>query len=151
MERVEQKGGVMTMPKGIVARATINIDTGKVVYVEIKRKPSFYSFYAMYNVDGKKKGVPLLASLNQGMAEDLEEAVRKITARWWAGNGRVTGTKVVIFRKKEYRRLLDTDPSELGLANTQKANIPFSPASKGPYPIGYTSLQKRMDILNPRR
>ena len=139
------------MPKGIVARATINIDTGKVVYIEIKRKPSFYSFYAMYNVDGKKKGVPLLASLNQGMAEDLEEAVRKITARWRAGNGRVTGTKVVIFRKKEYRRLLDTDPSELGLTRIESANIPFSPVSKRRIPVGYTTLQQRMDILNPHR
>jgi len=141
----------MTIPKDIVARATINTDIGRVLYIEIKRKPSFYSFYTMYNVDGRKKGGPLMASLNQGMAENLEEAMRRVVARWWAGNGRVTGTKVVIFRKKEYRRLLHTDPSELGLANTQKANIPFSPASKGPYPIGYISLQKRMDILNPRR
>ena len=141
----------MTMPKGIVARATINIDTGKVVYVEIKRKPSFYSFYTMYNVAGKKKGKPLLASLNQGMAKDLEEAVRKITARWWAGNGKVTGTKVVIFRKKEYRRLLDTDPSELGLTKIESANIPFSPVSKGRIPVGYTTLQQRMNILNPQK
>ena len=141
----------MTMPKGIVARATINIDTGKVVYIEIKRKPSFYSFYAMYNVDGKKKGEPLLASFNQGMAKDLEEAVRKITARWWAVNGRVTGTKVVIFRKKEYRRLLDTDPSELGLTRIESANIPFSPVSQGRIPVGYTTLQQRMDILNPQK
>jgi hypothetical protein len=141
----------MTMPKGIVARATINIDTGKVVYIEIKRKPSFYSFYTMYNVDGKKKGKPLIASLAQGKADNLEDAVRKITARWWAGNGKVTSTKVVVFRKKEYRRLLHTDPSELGLVHIEAVNIPFSPAPKGQYPIGYTSLQKRMDILNPRR
>ena len=139
------------MPKGIVARATINIDTGKVVYIEIKRKPSFYSFYTMYNVDGKKKREPLLASLNQGMAKDLEEAVRMITARWWTGNGRVTSTKVVIFRKKECRRLLDTDPSELGLTRIESANIPFSPVSKRRIPVGYTTLQQRMDILNPHR
>ena len=105
----------------------------------------------MYNVAGKKKGEPLLASLNQGMAKDLEEAVRKITARWWAGNGRVTGTKVVIFRKKEYRQLLDTDPSELGLTRIESVNIPFSPVSKGRIPVGYTTLQQRMNILNPQK
>ena len=141
----------MTLPKDIVARATINTDTGRVLYVEIKRKPSFYSFYTMYNVAGKKKGKPLLASLNRGMAKDLEEAVQKITARWWAGNGKVTGTKVVIFRKKEYRRLLVTDPSELGLTRIKSANIPFSPVSKGRIPVGYTTLQQRMNILNPQK
>jgi hypothetical protein len=141
----------MTLPKDIVARATINTDTGRVLYIEIKRKPSFYTFYTLYNVDGKKKGKPLMASLAQGKADNLEDAVRKITARWWAGNGRVTSTKVVIFRKKEYRRLLHTDPSELGLTSTQAANIPFSPASKARIPLGYITLQQRMDILNPRR
>jgi len=141
----------MTTPKNIVARAIIKFDTGKVVYVEIKRRPSFYTFYTIYNMEGKKKKELLLASLNQGKAEDLEDAVKKITARWWKGDGKVTGTKIVIYRKKEYRRLLDTPPDELGLTKcSRQAPIPWSPRA-GRIPVGYTSLQKRMDIINPRR
>ena len=141
----------MTTPKNIVARAIIKFDTGKVVYVEIKRRPSFYTFYTIYNMEGKKKKELLLASLNQGKAEDLEDAVKKITARWWKGDGKVTGTKIVIYRKKEYRRLLDTPPDELGLTKcSRQAPLPWSPRA-GRIPVGYPSLQKRMDIINPRR
>ena len=48
-------------------------------------------------------------------------------------------------------RLLDTDPSELGLTRIESANIPFSPVSKGRIPVGYTTLQQRMNILNPQK
>jgi hypothetical protein len=143
----------MTIPKDIVARATIKFDTGKVVYVEIKSKPTFYAFYTLSLVGEKRnqKKELVMASLNQGQANGIEEAARKIAERIWKGCGSRCITKIVIYRKKEYRRLLDTPPDELGLTKcSRQAPIPWSPRA-GRIPVGYTSLQKRMDIINPRR
>jgi hypothetical protein len=140
----------METPEDIVAQATITFDTKEIVFVEIKRQPSFHNFYTVYRFENGKK-IEVLGCLNQGQANDLEEAAKKIAGRWSKVKRKVESTEVIIYLKEEYLRLLKTEPSKLGLAKVKSlASIPGAP---GParLPIGYITLQQRMDILNPRK
>jgi hypothetical protein len=140
----------MGIPNDIVARATITFDTQEIVYVEIKVRPRFYNFYTVYRVEDGKQ-IEMLGSLNQGQANDLEDAAKKIAGRWSKVKRKVAGTQIEIYLEEDYLRLLHTCPSELGLATVK--SLTSIPGVPGParLPIGYTTLQRRMDVLNPRK
>jgi hypothetical protein len=140
----------MNKPNDIVARATITFDTQEVVYVEIKMRPSFHNFYTVYRVeDGKQIETP--GSVNQGQANNLEEAAKKIADRWSKVKRKVTDTHIEIFEEIDYLRLLETDPSELGLATVSRRTSIPNVSGPARLPVEYTTLQRRMDILNPRK
>ena len=105
----------MAIPKGLAAKARLKMDDGEKVYIEVRQGSPFCHFYTLYAVRGRKR-TPLI-SRSRNVAEDgieqLVEALirhhRKHTTR------KVLETKVWIYRKRLYRKLLDADPSDLGL------------------------------------
>ena len=133
----------MTLPTGVAARAILLLDSGRVVYVEVKLHPTFYRFYSAVEVGRNHKGRrELLVCLNQGQARDLPEAAKKILAGMKTGMGSGVLKEIKIYRKRDYQRLLNTSPDELGLARCSASPLPGRlPARR--IPIDLPALKKQ--------
>jgi len=147
-----------------IARLTVTHRNGQQTIVEVHDDASFNRFYRWYKRNAGADTKNFMRSSNRIDARDLEHLAEKITANWkalashraargkWAGH-LVEDYKVVVLDPEKYVKFLDCDPSELpggGMGISQTAGFLARPAAPVPTPIGYTPLQKRMDILTGR-
>jgi hypothetical protein len=146
-----------------VARLTVTHRNGQQTIVEVHDDASFTQFYRWYKRNDGQKTKNYMRSTNRVDARDLEHLAAKIAANWkalarhrvakdrWNGH-LVDDWKVVVLDAEKYVRFLDCDPSELpGGGMAVNRNMPTKPAKRPEHlPIGYTPLQKRMDILTGR-
>lgn len=143
-----------------VARLTVTHRNGQQTIVEVHDDASFTHFYRWYKRNPGQQGKNYMRSSSRIDARDLEYLVAKFAANWKAiarhrvAKGRWNGHlvdewKVVVLDAEAYVQLLDCDPSELpggGMAHNPNG-LSWSFRRPEHLPIGYTTLQRRMDIL----
>jgi hypothetical protein len=109
----------MTIPKGLAARAVIELDDGRRFYIDIKDSSMFVQFYTVYMVRGKgrKRPTERESFRDRNFARGIEEAARKFEKHFNTyGKAKVKYTKIKIYRKRLYCKRYKMRPDELGLA-----------------------------------
>ena len=141
----------MAIPKGLAAKARLRMDDGEKVYIEVHQGSPLCHFYRLYSVRGRARRTLISRSRNDAedgieqLVELLVQHHKKHTAR------RVLDTKVWIYRKRLYRKLLDADPSDLGLTHLRRNNFDIPRTPLRFLPSGYTPLQRRWEIITGKR
>ena len=148
-----------------VARLTVTHANSQQTIVEVHDDASFSSFYRWYKRNASQGIKHYMRCTNRIDARDLEQLGAQIKENWrrlaahpvargkWSGHI-VTDIKVVLFDAEKYIQFLDCDPQQLpggGMVRNRTAEVMATPAPRRQaLPIGYTPLQKRMDILTGR-
>ena len=112
----------MATPKGLAARAVLELTDGRKVYIEVQDGSMFVKFYTVYTVRGKGRAREYQAnpSLNRNYANSIEEAAEKMVKHFNTfGTAKVKQTKVKIYRKKLYKQRFKMRPDELGLTRVR--------------------------------
>lgn len=139
----------------VVARMTVTFEgSAKKVIVEVHSDASFNKFYTWYSQIGRKNKSKIMTShRGYGIEPHWRQAfetpgLELVSARYTSGRKDVKDVQIKIFRKREYNQLLTCAPDLLGAglpkaadASTLPARIPVR------LPVGYLTLQKRMDIV----
>jgi hypothetical protein len=134
---------------------------GVELYIEVREDSKFSNFYTTFTARGRGRNRVKTQSIprHRGYAEDIEEAVRKITAVMKENEKRsqhaprLLSTKIWIHRKRLYRKLIHMRPDELGLTRTRSrpdprlARAELANVQNIPLPITYTPLEQRWKIL----
>jgi hypothetical protein len=141
----------MAIPKGLAAKARLNMDDGEKVYVEVRRGSPFCHFYTLYAIRGRTR-TPLI-SRSRNVAEDgIEELVKMLVRHYLKHTTRrALDTKVWIYRKRLYRQLLEADPSDLGLARVTRnsSDLKYVPIER--LPPDSIPLQRPLEIITESR
>jgi len=109
----------MTIPKGLAARAILDLSDGRTIYIEIRDGSMFVQFYTVYTARGKGrwKTVERESFRDRNFAASIEEASRKLERHFGTyGKVKVKKTTVKIYRKRLYSKRFRMRPDELGLA-----------------------------------
>ena len=109
----------MTIPKGLAARAVIELDDGRRFYIDIKDSSMFVQFYTVYMVRGKGRKQPTERESfrDRSFAATIEEAAKKFEKHFNTyGKAKVRSTTIKIYRKRLYNTRYRMRPDELGLA-----------------------------------
>jgi hypothetical protein len=109
----------MTIPKGLSARAVIELDDGRSFCIDIRDNSMFVQFYTVYMVRGKgrKRPTERASFRNRNFASSIEEAVKKFEKHFNTyGKAKVKSTTIKIYRKRLYNKRYKMRPDELGLA-----------------------------------
>ena len=108
----------MATPKGLAARAVVELTDGRKIYIEVRDNSKFVQFYTVYTIRGRGRAREYQASLsiNRNYANSIEAAAEKMTKHFNTfGTAKVKQTKVKIYRKKLYKQRFKMRPDELGL------------------------------------
>jgi hypothetical protein len=108
----------MTIPKGLTARAVIELDDGR-FYIDIKDSSMFVQFYTVYMVrcKGRKRPTERASFRDRSFASSIEEAAKKFEKHFNTyGKAKVKNTTIKIYRKRLYNKRYMMRPDELGLA-----------------------------------
>ena len=137
----------MAIPQGLATKARLNMDDGEKVYVEVRRGSPFCHFYTLYAIRGRTR-TPLI-SRSRNVAEDgIEELVKMLVQHYLKHTTRrALDTKVWIYRKRRYRRLLEADPSDLGLARVTRNRSDLKYVSIERLPAGSIPIQRPVEII----
>jgi hypothetical protein len=137
----------MAIPKGLAAKARLNMDDGEKVYIEVRQGSPLCHFYTLYAVRGRTRKA--LIARNRNFAEEgIEELIKKLVQHYRKHTARrVLETRIWIYRKRLYRTLLEADPSDLGLARVtrHRPDLKYVPIER--LPAGSIPLQKPLEIL----
>jgi hypothetical protein len=109
----------MTIPKGLAARAVIELEDGRKFYIDIKDGAMFVQFYTVYMVrcKGRKRKAESESFRDRNFAFTIEEAAKKFEKHFNTyGKAKVTNTTIKIYRKRLYSKRYKMRPDELGLA-----------------------------------
>jgi hypothetical protein len=109
----------MTIPKGLAARAVIELEDGRKFYIDIKDGSMFVQFYTVYMVCGKvrKRPTERESFRDRNFASNIEETAQKFEKHFNTyGNSKVKKTTIKIYRKRLYNKRYKMRPDELGLA-----------------------------------
>ena len=109
----------MPIPKGLAARAALELTDGRKVYIEVKDGSPFVHFYTVRIVDCRNhhRKVTECAGRSRNYAANIEEAAGKMAAHFNTyGNAKVMKTTIRIYRKRLYAKRYRLRPDELGLA-----------------------------------
>jgi len=109
----------MPIPKGLAARAILELTDGRKVYIEVKDSSPFVHFYTVRIVlqHNHKRMITECAGRSRNYAASLEEAAVKMAVDFNTyGNAKVRKTTVKICRKRLYQERYRLRPDELGLA-----------------------------------
>ena len=109
----------MAIPKGLAARAVLELTDGRKVYIEIQDGSMFVKFYTVYTVRGKgrKRTTERESFRDRNFAASIEEAAGKMEKHFNTyGNAKVKKTTIKIYRKRLYNKRFKMRPDELGLA-----------------------------------
>jgi hypothetical protein len=109
----------MTIPKGLAARAVIDLDDGSRFYIDIKDSSMFVQFYTVYMVGGKcrKRTTECESFRSRNFAPNIEDAVKQFEQHFNTyGKAKVKNTTIKIYRKRLYNKRYKMRPDELGLA-----------------------------------
>lgn len=111
----------MTIPKGLAARAVLELSDGRRIHVEMREGSMFVQFYAVYTVRGRgrRRTVERETFRDRNFAAGIEEAARKLEQHFNTyGRAKVNKTTVRIYRKRLYAKRFRMRPDELGLARS---------------------------------
>jgi|GEM_PF-3331080 hypothetical protein len=156
----------MCEPAKVVARLTLTHQNGNQTVAEVHDDASFSSFFRIYKRPAGQDEKHLMRRESRIEARDLEQLGEKITRTWkgmasskvakgrWNGH-LVVDSKVVIIDAEKYVHLLDCEFSQLpggGQAINRSGGVLAKRelAPSNALPIGYTPLQKRMNIMTGR-
>src|SRR5215208_4757222 len=109
----------MTIPKGLAARAILELSDGRNFHIEIRDGSMFVKFYTIYTVRGRgrRRTVEHDSFRDRNFAASIEEAARKLEQHFYTyGKAKVNKTTTKIYRKRLYARRFKMRPDELGLA-----------------------------------
>ncbi len=112
----------MATPKGLAARAVLELTDGRKIYIEVQDNSKFVQFYTIYTIRGRGRARVYQAnlSLNRNYANSIEAAAEKMTKHFNRfGTAKVKQTKVKIYRKKLYKQRFKMRPDELGLTRVR--------------------------------
>lgn len=118
----------------VIARLTVTRQDGKKTIVEVHPGATFHSFYQVYVQTGRRwstKRQVRVASRNEGLmainahrqTPGLEAFAARIAVFKSVSNP-ITSSKIKIFKKRVYKRLLAATPESLGLVKS-RVNIPM--------------------------
>jgi hypothetical protein len=109
----------MAIPKGLAARAVLELTDGRKVHIEIRDGSMFVQFYTVYSVRGKgrKRTTERKSFRDRNFAASIEEAAGKLEKHFNTyGSAKVQKTTIKIYRKRLYDKRFKMRPDELGLA-----------------------------------
>lgn len=109
----------MAIPKGLAARAVLELIDGRKVHIEIRDGSMFVKFYTVYTVRGKgrKRTTERESFRDRNFAASIEEAAGKLEKHFNTyGSAKVQKTTIKIYRKRLYDKRFKMRPDELGLA-----------------------------------
>ena len=109
----------MPIPKGLAARAILELTDGRKVYIEVKDGSPFVHFYTVRIVDCRnhRRKVTECAGRSKNYAAGIQEAAEKMAMHFNTyGNAKVMKTTIRIYRKRLYEKRYRLRPDELGLA-----------------------------------
>jgi hypothetical protein len=109
----------MPIPKGLAARAVLELTDGRKVYIEVKDGSPFVHFYTVRIVDfrNRHRRITECAGRSRNYGANIEEAAGKMAMHFNTyGNAKVARTTVRIYRKRLYEKRFQMGPDELGLA-----------------------------------
>jgi len=112
----------MATPKGLAARAVLELTDRRKIYIEVQDGSMFVKFYTVYTVRGKGRAREYQAnpSQNRNYANSIEDAAEKMVKHFNTfGTAKVKQTKVKIYRKKLYKQRFKMRPDELGLTRVR--------------------------------
>ena len=112
----------MATPKGLAARAVVELTDGRKIYIEVRDNSKFVQFYTVYTIRGRGRAREYQAnpSLNRNYANSIEDAAEKVAKHFNTfGTAKVKQTKVKIYRKKLYKQRFKMRPDELGLTRVR--------------------------------
>lgn len=149
--------------KDVIARMIVTfVGSKKKVIVEVHKDASFQKFYTWYSQTGRDHKNQIMTShRGYGIEPHWRQAfetpgLELVADRYTRTRRDVDNVVIKVFRKREYNRMLNCAPDELtgGLPkaadiqgkintyNAQRRGIPVR------LPVGYLTLQKRMDLVN---
>lgn len=109
----------MTVPKGLAARAILELSDGRNLHIEIRDGSMFVKFYTVYTVRGRgrRRRIERESFRDRNFAASIEEAARKLEQHFNTfGKAKVKQTRTKIYRKRLYTKRFQMRPDELGLA-----------------------------------
>lgn len=149
--------------KDVVARMIVTfVGSKKKVIVEVHQDASFQKFYTWYSQIGRNHKNQIMTS-HRGYGIDphwrqafATPGLELVADRYTRTRRDVDNVVIKVFRKREYNRMLNCAPDELagGLpkaADTQTMLEARRTLHRGipvRLPVGYLTLQKRMNIVN---
>ena len=121
----------MATPKGLAARAVLELMDGRKIYIEVRDNSKFVQFYTIYTIRGRGRAREYQANpgLNRNYANSIEAAAEKMAKHFNTfGTAKVRQTTVKVYRKKLYKRRFKMRPDELGLTRVRSLfNRPNAP------------------------
>ena len=122
----------MATPKGLAARAVLELTDGRKIYIEVRDNSKFVQFYTVCTIRGgrgRAREYQVNPSINRNYANSIEAAAEKMAKHFNTfGTAKVKHTNVKVYRKKLYRRRFKMRPDELGLTRVRPLfNRPNAP------------------------
>ncbi len=114
----------MTIPKGLAARAVLELSDGRKIHIDIRDGSMFVQFYAVYTVHGRGRWrmIERQSFRDRSFAAGIEEAAGKLEQHLNThGKAKVNKTTTRIYRKHLYAKRFKMRPDELGLARTHNS------------------------------
>lgn len=146
----------------VIARLTVTHRNGQQTIVEVHDDASFSRFYRWYKRNAGQDDKHYMRSMSRIEARDLEALGAQIKENWkrlaahpvargkWSSH-LVDDVKIVLLDAERYIHFLDCDPEQLpGGGLPRSLTVGHKPIGAVIIPIGYTPLQKRMDIITGR-
>ena len=112
----------MATPKGLAARAVVELTEGRKIYIEVRDNSKFVQFYTVYTIRGRGRAREYQAnpSINRNYANSIEAAAEKMAKHFNTfGTAKVKQIKVKVYRKKLYKQRFKMRPDELGLTRVR--------------------------------
>jgi hypothetical protein len=109
----------MTVPKGLAARAVLELSDGRNFHIEMRDGCMFVKFYSVYTVRGRgrRRRIERESFRDRNFAASIEDAARKLEQHFNTyGKAKVNKTTIRIYRKRLYAKRFKMRPDELGLA-----------------------------------
>ena len=107
----------------VIARLTVTRANNEKVIVEVNENATFSNFYIFFKQTGKRWSTKAhIRTSNRNDAPGLESLAQKLSLCQSPSNP-ITNTRIKIYRKRAYRRLLSLRPDELGLTQCDRVPV----------------------------
>ena len=107
----------------VIARLTVTRANNEKVIVEVNENATFSNFYIFFKQTGKRWSTKAhVRTSNRNDAPGLESLAQKLSLCQSPSNP-ITNTRIKIYRKRAYRRLLSLRPDELGLTQCDRVPV----------------------------
>ena len=154
----------------LVARLTMTHADGDQTIVEIHNDAGLRDFYRWYRRGKSRRIKYFVRNTGRNDATDLQALAGRVAKQFdylagqklamhastWTGR-KITNTKIIIFKKRQYRRFLECPTDQLpGYRPVIDRGTPGSECwipserRRSGISLGYTSVQRKMDILTGR-